>query len=205
LGALSPLLRTSFSFYYRRLCCFEGRSNIDEQHSSCRARQQVEQRGCDVLNCEFIRFFTSYKAPGIRTTLVCPGHVLTQLFQTVHCKYGPSDPKKIPRDALLLPSDTKRIQRFLLPPLQPVDVVKPIIAALDSQLSQTIMVPFPVQLGPYINLMPSFVHDLLEYVSTKLPGYYVPHHCRADYVDKSDDGFFQRRKRGGVCRSEGVS
>lgn len=88
----------------------------------------------------------NYKAPGIRTTLVCPGHVLTQLFQTV--RY------------------TKRIQRFLLPPLQPVDVVKPIIAALDSQLSQTIMVPFPVQLGPYINLMPSFVHDLLEYITS---------------------------------------
>jgi len=85
-------------------------------------------------------------------------------------------------------------------------VVKPIIAALDSQLSQTIMVPFFVQLGPYINLMPSFVHDLLEYVSTRLSGYYVPHHCRTDYVGKSDDGFFQRRERGGVCRSEeGVS
>jgi len=111
--------------------------------------------------------------------------------------------QKISRDTLLLPSDTKWIQRFLLAPIQPVDVVKPIIAALDSQLSQTIMIPFCVQWGPYINLMPSFVHDLIEYVSTRLSGYYFPHHGRTDCVGRSDDGFFQRKRRGGS--EEGVS
>jgi len=38
-------------------------------------------------------FFTSYKVPGIRTTLVCPGYVSTSLFQTIRCEYSPSDQK----------------------------------------------------------------------------------------------------------------
>ncbi|KAL9713142.1 hypothetical protein Ac2012v2_004383 [Leucoagaricus gongylophorus] len=87
-----------------------------------------------------------YKVPGIRTTLVCPGYVSTSLFQTIR-----------------YPS--KKIQRFLFPPIEPVDVVKPIIAALDSQLSQTIMIPFYTQLGPYMNLMPSFVFDFAQYIT----------------------------------------
>lgn len=64
-----------------------------------------------------------------------------------------------------LSDPSKKIQRFLFPPIEPVDVVKPIIAALDSQLSQTIMIPFYTQLGPYMNLMPSFVFDFAQYVS----------------------------------------
>lgn len=40
-------------------------------------------------------FFTSYKVPGIRTTLVCPGYVSTSLFQTIRCEYSPSDQKNV--------------------------------------------------------------------------------------------------------------
>jgi len=88
-----------------------------------------------------------YKAPGIRTTLVCPGHILSPLFSTIS-----------------LPQN--RLFQFFFPSLQPIDVVKPIIVALDARQSQTIMVPFYVHMVPYLNLLPSFVVDLAEYVTS---------------------------------------
>ncbi|KZT06430.1 retinal short-chain dehydrogenase reductase [Laetiporus sulphureus 93-53] len=87
-----------------------------------------------------------YKTPGIRTTLVMPGHVLTPLFSKVR-----------------LP--TAWWYRFLVPSLPPVAVAKAVIAALDDQHSQEILMPFYANFVPYLTLCPSFVRDFGQWLS----------------------------------------
>lgn len=109
--------------------------------------QCVTDMWCPAANSHLI--IPSYKAPGIRTTVVCPGHILTPLFSTL----------SVPQS---------RLYQFFFPSIQPIDVVKPIITALDEQQSETIMVPFYTQLVPFLKLLPSFMIDLAQYVSTLL-------------------------------------
>lgn len=59
--------------------------------------------------------------------------------------------------------------RFFCPSLQPVAVVKRIIAALNDQHSQTIYMPFYVNFGPYVGLLPSFLRDLIQKVDLTAP------------------------------------
>jgi len=87
-----------------------------------------------------------YKCPNIRTTLVCPGHVHTPLLRTV-----------------VLP--TFPLFSFFCPSVQPVTVVKKVIAALDEQHSQTILLPFYTNFIPYIGHLPSFLRDFVQWVS----------------------------------------
>jgi len=87
-----------------------------------------------------------YNCPQIRTTLVCPGHVQTAMFSTVTF---PSFP----------------FFKFFCPSVQPVTVVKRIIAALDDQHSQTVLLPFYTNFIPYIGHLPSFLRDLVQWVS----------------------------------------
>jgi hypothetical protein len=54
---------------------------------------------------------------------------------------------------------------FFCPSLQPVTVVKKIIAALDEQHSQVILLPFYTNFIPYIGHLPSFLRDLVQWVS----------------------------------------
>ena len=87
-----------------------------------------------------------YECPNIRTTLVCPGHVHTPMFRTV---VFPTFP----------------FFAFFCPSVQAVTVVKKIIAALDDQHSQTILLPFYTNFIPYIGHLPSFLRDLVQWVS----------------------------------------
>jgi len=87
-----------------------------------------------------------YKAPGVRTTLVCPGHVLTPLFASVDL-------------------GTNWLNKFLMPSLPPHTVAKAVIAALDSQFSQEIYLPFYVNFAPYLCLLPSFARDFIQWAS----------------------------------------
>ncbi|PPQ66592.1 hypothetical protein CVT26_009492 [Gymnopilus dilepis] len=87
-----------------------------------------------------------YKCPQIRTTLVCPGHVLTPMFRTV----------KFSSSALF---------RFFCPSIQPVAVVKRIIAALDDQYSEDIFLPFYTNFIPYVGHLPSFLRDFVQWIS----------------------------------------
>jgi NAD(P)-dependent dehydrogenase (short-subunit alcohol dehydrogenase family) len=87
-----------------------------------------------------------YNCPSIRTTLVCPGHVHTPLFQDVAFPTFP-------------------LFKFFCPSLQPVAVVKRIIAAIDDQHSQTILLPFYVNFIPVVGLLPSFIRDLAQWIS----------------------------------------
>jgi len=87
-----------------------------------------------------------YNCPGIRTTLVCAGHVLTPMFETV----------KFPAFPLF---------SFFCPSIHPVTVVKRIIVALDDQHSQTILLPFYTNFIPYIQHLPSFLRDLVQRIS----------------------------------------
>jgi hypothetical protein len=54
---------------------------------------------------------------------------------------------------------------FFCPSLQPVTVIKKIIAALDDQHSQTILLPFYTNFIPYIGHLPSFLRDFVQWVS----------------------------------------
>ena len=98
------------------------------------------------MSCLELTTYHRYNAPGVRTSLVLPGHVLTPLFSTVD-----------------LPDNW--FYRFLVPSLPPIHVVKDIIAVLDERHSQTIYLPFYANFVPYLRLMPSFVRDLGQWVS----------------------------------------
>lgn len=87
-----------------------------------------------------------YNCPNIRTTLVLPGHIQTSMFSTVT-------------------HPTSRLYQFFFPSLQPLEVVKKIIASLDDRHSKTIYLPFYATLSPLSLLAPSFVRDLMQWVS----------------------------------------
>lgn len=89
-----------------------------------------------------------YKCPSIRTTLIVPGHIQTPLFSRL-----PS-----------LPANTSSFYKFFTPSLQPVTVVKRIIAALDERHSRVIFMPFYTQFVPYLPILPSFARDFVQWV-----------------------------------------
>jgi len=55
--------------------------------------------------------------------------------------------------------------RFFTPTLQPHDLVKAVIAAIDDQESRTIMLPFYVNFVRLTTLLPSFGRDFFQWVS----------------------------------------
>ena len=87
-----------------------------------------------------------YHTPGIRTTLLVPGHVLTPMFSTV----------KISTNSLF---------RFFVPSLQPVTVAKAVIAALDDRQSRTVYLPFYANFVPLLPILPSYLRDFAQWVS----------------------------------------
>lgn len=60
---------------------------------------------------------------------------------------------------------TSRLYQFFFPSLQPLEVVKKIIASLDDRHSKTIYLPFYATFSPLSSLAPSFVRDLMQWVS----------------------------------------
>jgi hypothetical protein len=54
---------------------------------------------------------------------------------------------------------------FFCPSLEPVTVIKKIITALDDQHSRIILLPFYTNFIPYIGHLPSFLRDLVQWVS----------------------------------------
>ncbi|PFH51298.1 hypothetical protein AMATHDRAFT_75026 [Amanita thiersii Skay4041] len=87
-----------------------------------------------------------YKCPNIRTTLVCPGHILTPMFSSI----------SFPPNA---------VHKFLMPSVAPVTIVKKVIAALDEHQSQIIMTPFWTHFMPYLRHLPSFIRDFIQAAS----------------------------------------
>jgi len=83
-----------------------------------------------------------YKCPAIRTTLVCPGHIHTALFNTAN-----------------------PTQKFFFPTLNPIDVVKRVIKALDETHSQTIYLPFYAHFVPLLQLLPDWFADFGSWVT----------------------------------------
>src|ERR1700761_8007808 len=88
-----------------------------------------------------------YKAPNVRTTLVLPGHIATSMFAGVSFAHG--------------------WMKFVTPILPAHTVVKAIIAAMDSQFSTTIRLPFYVHLTPWLRLTPSYIRDWFQWVSPR--------------------------------------
>ncbi|KAB5590520.1 Short-chain dehydrogenase/reductase family protein [Ceratobasidium theobromae] len=87
-----------------------------------------------------------YNAPAVRTTLLCPGHVMTPLFSTV----------KFP---------SSWWYRFFAPSLAPHDVVKAMIAAMDEQESRTIFMPFYTHFVRLTGILPSWARDFCQWIS----------------------------------------
>ncbi|RPD67000.1 retinal short-chain dehydrogenase/reductase [Lentinus tigrinus ALCF2SS1-7] len=87
-----------------------------------------------------------YNAPGVRTTLVVAGHIMTPLFATVR------HPKSF-------------FYKFFFPSLMPVDVAKAIIAALDEQHSLVLYMPFYAHFVPLLHMFPSYLRDLAQWVT----------------------------------------
>jgi len=87
-----------------------------------------------------------HKAPSVRTTLVCPGHLFTPLFAKMN----------YPKAAWF---------QFFMPSVAPVDVVKQIIQALDDQHSKTIMLPLFAHLLPYRQHFPSYLKDFTQWIT----------------------------------------
>jgi len=85
-----------------------------------------------------------YHTPQIRTSLVIPGHIMTPLFSTV----------RFPNS---------RLFRFCFPSLEPITVVKAIIAVLDEQHSQAIYLPFFANFTSLLRLLPSFLRDFAQW------------------------------------------
>jgi all-trans-retinol dehydrogenase (NAD+) len=94
-----------------------------------------------------------YRTPGIRTTLVLPAFIQTQLFDKISFPTNP-------------------LFRFLAPPVQPHTIVKAIIEALDAHESRTIRLPIYSNLARFMNpgvgLLPNWLIDLGQKVSSPL-------------------------------------
>ncbi|KIK67783.1 hypothetical protein GYMLUDRAFT_92458 [Collybiopsis luxurians FD-317 M1] len=87
-----------------------------------------------------------HKAPSVRTTLVCPGHILTPLFANM----------AYPKSALY---------QFFLPSIAPIEVVKRIIQVLDDQHSKIIKLSLYVHALPFRQHLPSYLKDFTQWLT----------------------------------------
>ena len=124
------------------------RSNLDNMHSLdiLTADYNASKAALISLN-DSLRYELDHvhNAPGVRTTLVVPGHTRTRLFSSV----------SLPQSGWY---------KFLVPSLDPVTIAKAVIAALDDQHSRTIYLPFYANFAPFLPLMPSFIRDFGQWV-----------------------------------------
>lgn len=92
-----------------------------------------------------------YHAPGIKTTLLLPGHIRTPLFDRI----------QFPRSLFF---------RFMAPSLQPEEVVAGIMDELYHQRNGVVRMPFYTQTVRFLNigtgLVPEFIRNFLQWVST---------------------------------------
>jgi all-trans-retinol dehydrogenase (NAD+) len=88
-----------------------------------------------------------YMSPRIRTTLLLPSFVTTNLFSQI----------QLPRS---------RLFRFFAPPLHPHQVVKAIISALDENESRVIRMPFYTETSRFwsvgVGIVPKWLVDLVQ-------------------------------------------
>jgi hypothetical protein len=90
-----------------------------------------------------------HQAPNVRTTLLLTGHIQTPLFSRAPSLKVLSTP----------------FYRFFTPSLQPHELVKAVITAMDEQESQSIMLPFYVNFVRLATTLPSYGRDFFQWVS----------------------------------------
>ncbi|KAG0351598.1 hypothetical protein BC939DRAFT_480443 [Gamsiella multidivaricata] len=84
-----------------------------------------------------------YKAPGVKTTLVCCGRIATGMFQGVQ--------ERLP---------------FFTPILEPLEVVRKIVASIEQRRGRNqIMLPFYVNFVPLVSILPGWFQDLARTIS----------------------------------------
>ncbi|KAG8955569.1 hypothetical protein FRC04_007560 [Tulasnella sp. 424] len=130
---------------------------------------------------ESLRYELDHKhnTPNIRTTLVLPGYTNTAMFSR-------SSYHKILRRSF--------IHRFFVPPVQPQDIVKGIISAIDAQESRDIILPFYGNfVRPLTAILPSWGRDFLQWASQA-------DHAMEDFVKvtgrRDDEGALKAEKQG---------
>ncbi|KAF9434837.1 hypothetical protein BGZ76_007347 [Entomortierella beljakovae] len=85
----------------------------------------------------------TYKTPGVKTTLVCPGRIETGMFEGVK--------ERLP---------------FFTPTLDPLDVVREITASIEQRRGRNqIMMPLYVNFAPLVSIMPGWFQDLARTIS----------------------------------------
>lgn len=82
--------------------------------------------------------------PNIKTVLVCPGQLTTPLFAGV---------------------DVGRIRGFFGPVIEPVDVAKEVIKAIDSGSSCELAMPFYARYIDWMNVLPVGAQKIARWVS----------------------------------------
>jgi short-subunit dehydrogenase len=91
-----------------------------------------------------------YHAPGVKTTLLLPGHIRTPLFDRI----------QFPRSLFF---------RFMAPSLEPEQVVAGIIMELEYKRNGVIRMPFYTQAVRFLNigtgLVPGYIRNFLQWVS----------------------------------------
>lgn len=92
--------------------------------------------------CLAIEFRTRYGAPRVRTTLVAPTKVRTALGDGMEDHADP----------------------FFTPVLEPIQVAQAVVHALDSGLSQHLMLPAFANLLPLLRMMPDWYRRLLAWL-----------------------------------------
>lgn len=91
---------------------------------------------------------TIHKTPFVRTTLVTTGHLdETSMFSGIHYN---------------------RFARFVAPCVQVGKVAEAIVDALEKQESRTIVKPWYVAAAPLLRVLPSFLHDGIQWVCEEL-------------------------------------
>ncbi|KAG9031897.1 hypothetical protein FRB95_002103 [Tulasnella sp. JGI-2019a] len=99
------------------------------------------------LRCELEHI---HQTPKIRTSLVITGYVTTPMFSK--SSYGKLS--------------SNYFYRFFVPGVQPNDIVKDIIKALDAHESREVLLPYYVNiLRPAVALAPSWLRDILQWIS----------------------------------------
>ncbi|KAG5648850.1 hypothetical protein DXG03_000199 [Asterophora parasitica] len=79
--------------------------------------------------------------------------------------------------------------KFFFPTIQPITVVKRIIAALDDQHSQQISIPFYTNFVPFLPHLPSFMRDFAQWVANA--NYSMERFTKVSGL-RPDEGAFKR-------------
>lgn len=78
---------------------------------------------------------------------------------------------------------TSWFHKFFTPSIPPYTIAKAVIAAIDEQESRTIFLPFYTHFVRWVTVLPSYIRDLFQWVSTLSRKF-----AAAKFIDEMDRG-----------------